>query len=92
VKHLGDLSVEVFTAMTIKNMVLWLVTPYNILTDESIASQRLGDSCYRNNESRLRDNGKTQLFDEVISSRHEKNYLKRVTGRLQTRKKGRSKK
>jgi hypothetical protein len=48
-----------------------------------ITSQRLGNICYRNNGSRLCDNGETQLFDEVFPSRYTKNYLKRVTGRLQ---------
>jgi hypothetical protein len=49
----------------------------------SIASQRLGKYCYRN-ESRLRDNGENQLFNEVFSRLYAKNYLKWIAGRLQT--------
>jgi hypothetical protein len=39
--------------------------------------------CCSKNESRLR-NEEIQLFDEVFSSRYAKDYLKRITGRLQT--------
>jgi hypothetical protein len=43
----------------------------------------------RKNESRLRDNGRNELFYYVFSSRCAENRLKRVTGRFQTSKKGR---
>jgi hypothetical protein len=61
------------------------------VTTASIASQRLGERLLsQQRENRLQDNEETQLFDEVFSSRYAKNYLKIVTGRLQTSKTGRS--